>query len=477
MVRLIARDARISLEAASQDSADLPALVTDAGVLTFGMLALRARRVAADLVARGLTVGPVAIVATLRSETVVAIGALIDIGTPIVLLHPRLTASERALLVAQANVSHVLDESWSDNGLPDAPTPSGASAMHDPESALAILFTSGSTGSPKGVVLSRRAFSAASAASAANVGWRDGDRWLLCMPLAHVGGLSVIIRCLAARIPVVMSPWTGSIAALLADVSRHRATLLSLVPTMLTRILEDGPLRPFPDHVRAVFIGGDAARPSLLRAATARGVPVLTTYGLTEACSQVATQVYGEAVSLDGAVGPPLPGVEVRIVDGEIQVRGPNLLTCYCPRERFGSPLVDGGWLPTGDQGDLDERGRLRIRGRRSDLIITGGENVDPAEVERVLSGCPGVRDVCVFGVEDERWGQIVAVAIVQADPPPSALAVANYARDHLAAHKRPRVFAFCDALPLGSTGKLDRRSVAATVSAALVPLRAAPES
>ena len=466
-------DRAFSIEAVGRELPDGLAVVTSAATFTFGALAQRARRLASHLAGEARAQRPVGLVPTLRSETFVAIYALMELGVPIVLVHPRLTAREREVLVASAGVSVVLDECWSDENLPDPALVPPAPRVHDPESTMALLFTSGSSGVPKGVVLSRRAFAAAAAASAANVGWQADDRWLLCMPVAHVGGLSVIVRCLAARVPVVLSPWTGAADALLGEIARHRATLLSLVPTMLARILEDAPGRPFPPHVRAVFLGGDAAHGSLLRAAVERGVPVLTTYGLTEACSQVATQAYGEPPSLDGAIGRPLHGVEVRIVNGEVQVRGPTLMTGYFPADRFPSPFLAGGWLPTGDQGALDDDGRLRIRGRRSDLIITGGENVDPAEVEQVLVTCGGVRDACVFGIADDRWGQIVAAAIVaqNGSDAVSLEALAHHVRTTLASHKQPRVVAIVEALILNATGKLDRRATAAMVASALVPL------
>ena len=466
-------DRAFSIEAAAEDLPDGPAVVTSGAIFTFAALALRARRVARHLASEARAQRPVGLVPTLRSETFVAIYALMEIGVPIVLIHPRLTAREREVLVATAGVSVLLDERWSDENIPEGGVAPSEFRVHDAESTMALLFTSGSSGAPKGVLLSRRAFAASATSSAANVGWRADDRWLLCMPVAHVGGLSVIVRCLAARVPVVLSPWTGAVDVLLAAVARHHATILSLVPTMLARILEDGPARPFPAHVRAVFLGGDAAREPLLRAAGQRGVPVLTTYGLTEACSQVATQTYGEPPSLDGAVGPPLDGVEVRIVNGEVQVRGPILMTGYFPAGRFPSPFLAAGWLPTGDQGELDDEGRLRIRGRRSDLIITGGENVDPAEVEHTLVTCAEVRDACVFGIADDRWGQIVAAAIVtQGGCDAASLeSVARHVRTTLAAHKQPRVVALCKALVLNATGKLDRRATAAAVASALVPL------
>jgi O-succinylbenzoic acid--CoA ligase len=456
-----------SLREAARERADSPAVVTTAGVLTFGDLWARVRPVARALNAaptrRG---GAVAVVAALRLETLLAIYALAELGIPMVLLHPRLTAAERSALVEASGAQLLLDESWTppgqeaDDQADDLPTP----AVGD-EEPLAILFTSGSSGSPKGVELSRRAFRASAIGSAANLGWKAEDRWLLCMPLGHVGGLSVVLRCLAARVPIVLSPWTGSLDGLLRDVDELGATLLSLVPTMLARILEEDPAYRFPSHVRAVLLGGDATSPALLAAAEARGVPVLTTYGMTEACSQIATLTPGERAAGSG-VGRPLPGTEVRIVEGHIQARGPTLFTRYLPVGRFPSPFVDDGWFVTGDLGRLDDAGRLHVTGRSSDLIITGGENVDPREVEAALESCAGVRGACVFPLPDDRWGQIVVAALVldgsvHGDAAAGVAAVSAEVRTKLARHKWPRRLAPCDAFVLNATGKLDRRSTA----------------
>lgn len=461
-----------SLREAARERHDSPAVVTTAGVFTFGDLWSRARPVASFL-ARAVAPGAsVALVASLRLETLVAMYALVELGVPMVLLHPRLTPAERAGLVETSGAELVLDETWT---LPDD---GGAgeeivSRTRSEEEPLAILFTSGSSGTPKGVELSRRAFRASAVASAANLGWKEDDRWLLCMPLAHVGGLSVVLRCLAARVPIVMSPWTGSLGAMLADVDVLRATLLSLVPTMLARILEDDPAYRFPAHVRAVLLGGDATSPALLAAAEARAVPAVTTYGMTEACSQIATLAPGDRAAGSG-VGRPLPGTEVRIVDGQIQARGPTLFTRYLPVGRWPSPFVDDGWFVTGDLGRLDEQGRLHVTGRSSDLIITGGENVDPREVEAVLETCAGVRAACVFARPDERWGQLVAGALVL-DPAvhPSAesglAAVSKEVRTKLARHKWPRRLAACDSFVMNATGKLDRRATATAASSRLV--------
>ena len=463
-----------SLREAARERGDSPAVVTSAGVLTFGELWQRARpfahALASEPARRG---GAVAVVASLRLETLLVIYALVELGIPMVLLHPRLTAAERSALVEASGAHLLLDETWAPAtpGVAiDDELPARAIAEEDP---LAILFTSGSSGSPKGVELSRRAFRASAIASAANLGWKADDRWLLCMPLGHVGGLSVVLRCLAARVPVVLSPWTGSLGELLRDVDVLGATLLSLVPTMLARILEEDPAYRFPAHVRAVLLGGDATSPALLAVAEARGVAVLTTYGMTEACSQIATLTPGERAAGSG-VGRPLPGTEVRIVDGHIHARGPTLFTRYLPAGRFPSPFVDDGWFVTGDLGRLDDAGRLHVTGRSSDLIITGGENVDPREVEAALESCAGVRGACVFPLADDRWGQLVAAALVldcsvHADAAAGIVAVSSAVRAKLARHKWPRRLAACETFVLNATGKLDRRSTALVARPRLV--------
>jgi O-succinylbenzoic acid--CoA ligase len=224
-----------------------------------------------------------------------------------------------------------------------------------------------------------------------------------------------------------------------------------------------------PRSLRAVLVGGAASAPELLERAARRGFPVLATYGLTEACSQVATQRPGEPVAT-GTVGRPLPGVAVRIVDGEIQVRGPTLLTAYHPAT--SSPFVDGGWLRTGDLGAFDADGALRVLGRARELIVTGGENVHPLEVEAALERVPGVRSACVFGVPDPTWGELVAAAVVVL--PGVALDAASIdakLREELASFKRPRRIAFVAELPQTPSGKSDRAATRRLALPLLAPL------
>ncbi|HEX2687507.1 MAG TPA: AMP-binding protein [Kofleriaceae bacterium] len=373
---------------------------------------------------------PAAIVATPAIETVLAVHAALAAPSPIALLHHRLASDEaerQRALVERAQL---------------------------PGDAAVILFTSGSTGAARGVVLSRPALLAAAHASAQHLGWRDTDRWLLALSLAHAGGLSIVVRCLAARRPIVLCDrdFDRDIVAQLLE----RCTLASLVPAQLAALLDDPAWRP-PAGLRAVLLGGAAAPPALLDRAAARGVPFLTTYGMTETLGQLATAPPDRAGDPNAPL-VPLPGVTLEAgsprAPGPIVVRAPMLATSYLG----GAPIAPA--FTTADLGHLAGR-TLHIAGRRDDVIITGGENVHPAAIEAVLAATPGVRTACVFGVRDERWGQVVAAAIAVA---PSFEVRAATAHWHAAlpAHARPRRLAICLALPLLPSGKVDRRAAAA---------------
>jgi O-succinylbenzoic acid--CoA ligase len=367
---------------------------------------------------------PQVLIATHAQETVDAITAAFHAHRPIALLHAKTTADEQARQRA----------------LLEAATFSSDDAI--------VLFTSGSTGPSRGVVLSRAALLANAEASAARLGWRADDRWLACLPLAHAGGLSVIIRCLLAGVPAVL----GEATRLATDPD---ITLASLVPAQLAQLLEDACWRPSP-KLRAVLLGGAAAPPALVAAALARGVPVLQTYGLTETFGQVAT------ACAPGERPVPLPGVEVvagtREAPAPIRIRGPMLATRYLDRAPIAPELV------TADLGFFDGE-QLVVLGRADDVIISGGENVHPTQVEAVLAATPGVRAAAAFGVSDPRWGQIVAAAIATA-PGFDHDGALEYWHAQLPPHARPRRLAMLDELPRLPSGKIDRRQVATVPTA-----------
>ena len=380
-------------------------------------------------------------------DTLVTLYALLEAGVPALLLHPRLTETERAALLAVA---------------------ARAGPIAQP-GAAAVVFTSGTTGLPRGAVLTRHGFVASARASAANLGWLADDCWLLAMPIARVGGLSIVTRCLAARRCVALAPAFDA-RALPGWIEEQRVTLVSLVPTMLAQILDAHPDWSPPPMLRAVQLGGAAASMRLLQRAAERGLPIVITYGCTETCSQIVTTPYAlrHETARHGA-GRPLPGVQLRVEAGHIEVRGPMLMAGY-----LGEPRLDPeDWFDTGDIGEIDEQGNLHVHARRADLIITGGENVYPAEVERVLEACPGVIAAGVFGVPDESWGQLVAAALVLDGSGPADEAIFEYLATRLASYKRPRRICRVAALPHTNAGKLDRAALV-SMGSALQPFSAA---
>ncbi|RPJ45023.1 MAG: hypothetical protein EHM19_05920 [Candidatus Latescibacterota bacterium] len=335
---------------------------------------------------------------------------------------------------------------------------------------LVILYTSGTGGRPKGVVLSRAAFVASAAASAANLGWEDGDLWAIALPLGHVGGFSIVTRCLLARRPVLLAaPFDA--ASLARAIDERRVTLLSLVPAMVRRLLDHDPSWGPPRALRAVLVGGGPLSEALLEEALARGLRLLPSYGLTETCSQIAAWPYGTRPT--APIARALAAAELRIREGRILVRGPMLLTSYFPQGAHPCPFIEDGWLETSDFGEIDESGFLRVLGRADELLVTGGENVSPFEIEAEIERFPGVRAACVFGVREDPWGDVIAVAIVLASGAAldSELLAAHLARA-LAPHKRPRRFALVPSLPLAPSGKVDRAAVAARSPLLLLPLR-----
>jgi O-succinylbenzoic acid--CoA ligase len=447
----------LSLWGAAAEVPDALALVGPQGGWSFAALAARAAGHLAALEAAGaLAGGPVFVPGHADPESLARLLGLVSAGVPVVLLHPRLTppevAAQVALLTARwpGPVGPVLGPAGS-----VAPRRPPEAPPLDPEAPLAVFFTSGTTGVPKAAALPRRAFLAAAAAHAAHLGWRVEDRWLLAMPVAHVGGFSILTRCLAARRPVVLGP-AGDPQGALQAMATHAVTLASVVPTQLVRLLEAGPP---PASLRAALLGGAAAPEALGARARGAGWPVLKTYGLTEACAQVATE-RPDAPAPPGAVGPPITQGSLRIVEGRIQVRGPQVMSGYVGQGRLG--FGPEGWFDTGDHGHLDEQGNLHVRGREVELIVTGGENVYPAEVEATLRELGAFADVAVYGAPDPVWGHRVAAAVVLT--PGAAWAPADWdaaLTQRLAPHKRPRHWARWAALPLTPAGKLDRPALA----------------
>ncbi|KKK66438.1 hypothetical protein LCGC14_2964090, partial [marine sediment metagenome] len=294
------------------------------------------------------------------------------------------------------------------------------SALHS------IVYTSGTSGRPKGAMLTFDNHLWSAVGSALNLGLHSDDRWLACLPLFHVGGLAILLRSVIYGIPVVLHDGFDPVAVN-RSIDEDGVTIVSVVSNMLLRMLEARGNRPYPASLRCVLVGGGPVPQPLLEECAGRGVPVAQTYGLTEAASQVATLAPEDALRRLGSAGRPLPSTELRIEDddggalpagqaGEIVVRGPTVTPGYFNLPNETQRTLRNGWLHTGDIGYLDSDGYLYVLDRREDLIVSGGENVYPAEVEAVLESHPAVQEAGVIGFPDERWGQRVAATVVPWD-------------------------------------------------------------
>ena len=342
---------------------------------------------------------------------------------------------------------------------------------HDESHVLAIVYTSGTTGRPRGAMLTVANHWWSAVGSALNLGTAADDRWLACLPFFHIGGLSILLRAAIYGITAIVHDGFDE-AAVNRAIERDGVTIVSVVAVMLQRMLDKRGDRPYPPSLRCVLLGGGPAPRALLERCAAAGVPVVQTYGLTETTSQVATLAPEDALARLGAAGRALYPNELRIVskdgddvaagtEGEILVCGPVVMAGYAGDPDGTARAIVNGWLHTGDIGRMDADGYLYVVDRRDDLIITGGENVYPAEVEAVLLAHPWVSEAGVVGATDDAWGQRV-VAIVRLVPGAEADGAADalraYCQSRLGAYKVPREISIVtEPLPRTASGKLRR--------------------
>lgn len=328
----------------------------------------------------------------------------------------------------------------------------------DLSSEAVVIFSSGTGGRSRPIPLTAGNFLWSALSGAARIGSHPEDRWLACLPMSHVGGLSILLRSVLLGTTMLVHE-RFEMRAVLRALAEDGASLVSLVPTTLARLLEGGAPITAP-RLRCALIGGAGAPVESLQDARAQGLEVCPTYGATEACSQIATLAPGGEFVETGFVGAPLLHTHVRVVgprgealahgeEGALEILGPTV-----------SPSAGGetGWFRSGDIGRLDEAGRLTVLGRRDDVIVTGGENVSPSEVEAVLLGIDSIAEVAVGPVADPRWGQAVAAWVVPAAGCAVEIeALRERCAPLLAPHKRPRKLTVMDSLPRTSLGKLRR--------------------
>jgi O-succinylbenzoic acid--CoA ligase len=329
-----------------------------------------------------------------------------------------------------------------------------------------VVETSGSSGAPRAAMLTQGNVLAAAALSNRHLDLRAGDRWLCCLPLRHIGGLSILYRCALAGAAVVLQNGFDAGAVAAAIVSRA-VTHLSLVPPMLARLLALG--HPPPVTLRVVLVGGQSLSPPLARQAIAAGWPLHVTYGMTETAAQIATSQRLVQAPAPGVIGQPLAGIELDCPacadgSGRLRVRGPVVMAGYANSERIPGVGLTDGWFTTSDLGCRGPDGALQILGRADEVLVTGGVNVHPGRVEAILAEAPGVSEAAVVGVADPVWGQRL-VALYRGEATPAALDA--WCRVRLPGAERPRLFLPLPELPVLASGKLDRCGLRALAQAA----------
>lgn len=375
---------------------------------------------------------PMIIEGTNTIETIVLIYALLELRIPALMLHPKLTAAERYVLLQ--SIREI------DDPLPDV--------------TAAVLFTSGTTGLPKPAIITRKMLWESAKASETNLGWEDHDCWQLCMSVTRIGGLSILTRCLAARKTLAISP-LFSPESFVKALTDDKVTITSIVPTMLAKIFETYPDWKAPEKLRVILLGGSSANDKLLAKAHQQRLPIVTTYGMTETCSHVVMTPYTERYDLVKGSGKVIPGAQVQIREGQIWVKSPMNTPGY-----WGRKALKSDWFDTGDLGEFDQDGVLHVHARRHDLILSAGENVYPLEVENMLTRSPFIKEALVLGEPDETWGAIVCALIVpEKGTHPTPEDVRRFCKEMLSAYKCPRKIAFVEAIPLNAADKPDRRA------------------
>ncbi len=333
-----------------------------------------------------------------------------------------------------------------------------------------IMYTSGTTGFPKGVKQTYGNHFWSATGSALNMGLHEEDCWLLAVPIFHISGLSILMRSVIYGMRVIIHRRFEA-EAVHQDLMGRQVSIVSVVTTMLSGLLEQLGSTSYPPSFRCMLVGGGPVPKSVLEECKRKSIPVYQTYGMTETCSQIVTLSPDFAMSKVGSAGKPLFPCQLKIMldgveaapmkTGEIVVKGPNVTTGYYNREENTSEAIKDGWLYTGDLGYVDEDGFLFVVDRRSDLIISGGENVYPAEIEAILISHPSIKDAGVTGMPDDRWGQ-VPVAFVVSDREEELFEeeLFSFVREGLAGYKVPKQIYVVERLPRNASNKLMRREL-----------------
>ncbi len=418
----------------------------------------------------------IAVLASSSPELVIALHGSLQLGCQLVLLNERLTMEELSYQLQDSKADVLLVDSFQTRDIrfpmllsmeqlqeEEQRTEFQIEEEWQKERVISIMYTSGTTGSPKGVCQSLENHVMSATGSALNLGIQPSDCWLCAMPLFHISGFSILIRSVLYGMTVLLQTKFDPEKAIEA-ILEGTVTRMSVVSVTLERILTvlEKKNIAFPDTFLSMLVGGGPVPLHYLERSIERNIPVLQTYGMTETASQTTTLSSEDAIRKLGSAGKPLFFAEVKIDGsekiGEICIKGPHVTPGYIGKNASKSALKDG-WLHTGDIGYLDEEGYLFVVDRRSDLIISGGENIYPAEVENIIAKHPAVKEVGVIGKEDAKWGQ-VPVAFIVPKIQVSEEEMKKFVLPHLASYKQPVTYYMIEQLPRNASNKLMRREL-----------------
>ena len=388
-----------------------PAIITEKGILSYKEFIEAVLSISNSLKELGIREGKkVAILSENRPEYVMSIIAIIAIGAiavPINIRWPEKRIKEALekigcnIAVRSRNIN--LDISIKTVFFDQLLGKKSGSLSFDLRKDATIIFTSGSTGDPKPVLHSLENHYYSAIGSNKNISFEKGDIWGIFLPLYHVGGMSIIFRALLSGAAVAI---TEKKIPVLDAIRDFRITHISVVPTQLYRMLKEKDSVDILRRLKAILIGGSPIRETIIRKAKEAELPIYTTYGSTEMASQVTTTKPNDTLEHLLTSGRVLPYRELKIEDGEILVKGKTLFKGYLYRNGLIKPFSKDGWFRTGDIGHLTEDGYLVVKGRKDNMFISGGENIQPEEIEDKLLQIEGIIDAVVVPVEDEEWGK-----------------------------------------------------------------------
>ncbi|KGP72035.1 o-succinylbenzoate--CoA ligase [Pontibacillus yanchengensis] len=467
-----------------------PAIHTQESSITFEELRTQAMSMAGKLTSLGVKKGShVAIYANNSLDFVRFVHAISYIGAVGVFLNTRLTKREISFQLKDADcdvviydqdISSIIEDLGEELAIRShsfAEISKQNESPYEPQLEVAmdevytILYTSGTTGNPKGVMLTYGNHWWSAVSSALNLGLSEEDHWLATLPLFHVGGLSLLFKNVIYGMPITLLTSFDE-QEIHNAIMEKGVTIVSVVSVMLKRLLAQLHVdEAYPSSFRCMLLGGGPAPKPLLEEAASKQVPVIQTYGMTETSSQIVTLSAQDALWKIGSAGKPLFPAQLTILNnhqktgaqtiGEIVVKGPMVTSGYYKRPEANEETIQDGWLFTGDLGYVDEEGFLYVVDRRKDMIISGGENIYPAEIEEVLLGVDSIKEVGVIGQDDDRWGEVpVAFVVLHEGVSLSTEEIYSHCVRALAKYKIPKMIYFEDYLPRNASNKLLRREL-----------------